>query len=121
MAKSATAGEMRTRITVKRLEDTDETDKEGNAIMEWVDIFHGKVWCKWVYSHGDEVFEGMRLNLGQLATITMRFTRLVDERCKIWHENDPQDDAHAWHVVNINDPEDAHKFLDVELKREVVA
>lgn len=121
MAKSATAGEMRTKITIKRQENTGETDGEGNPIIEWVDIFGGPVWCKWAYAHGEEVFEGMRLNVGQLATVTMRHTAKIDQRCRIWHEKDLQDDDHAWEVVSINDPEDRHKFLDIELKREVVA
>lgn len=121
MAKSAQAGEMRTRITIKALVISEETDSEGNTIKEWRDLFGGKVWCKWVYAHGDEVYEGMRLNLGQLATITMRYTPAVNVRCRIWHEDDPQDDDHAWEVVSINDPEDKHKFLEIELKRAVVA
>ena len=121
MAKSALAGEMRTRVTIKKLVTGEHTDSEGNPIEEWQDVFGAPVWCKWVYAHGDEVFEGMRLNLGQLATITMRYTPKVDERCRIWKGNDEQDDDHAWEVVSINDPEDQHKFLDIELKRAVVA
>ena len=121
MAKSALAGEMRTRITIMKLQSSEKTDSEGNPIMEWVNLFSGKVWCKWVYAHGDEIYEGLRLQVGQLATVTMRYTPKVDVRCRIWHENDPQDEAHAWEVVSINDPEDRHKFLDIELKRVVVA
>ena len=107
--------------TIMKLQSSEKTDSEGNPIMVWVNLFSGKVWCKWVYAHGDEIYEGMCLQVGQLATVTMRYTPKVDVRCRIWHENDPQDEAHAWEVVSINDPEDRHKFLDIELKRVVVA
>lgn len=120
MAKSALAGEMRTRITIKGMKAG--TDKEGNPTETLTDLFGGKLWCKWVYAHGSEVYEGMRLDLGQLATVTMRYSSLVNQRCKIWHENeDPNDEALAWEIVSINDPEDKHKFLDIELRRTVVA
>lgn len=121
MAKSARAGEMRTRIIIKTLMTSEHTDSEGNPIEEWHDLFGAPVWCKWVYAHGDEVYEGMRLNIGQMATITMRYTPKVDVRCRIWKAGDTQDDDHAWEVVSINNPEDRNQFLDIELKRVVVA
>lgn len=119
MAKSARAGEMRTRITVKRMKAG--LDQDGIATEHWIDVFNGMTRCKWVYAHGAEVYDGMRLDLGQMATITMRYTPLIDERCRVWRENEPQDDAHGWDVVSVNVPEDRRSFLDIQLKRTVVA
>ena len=119
MAKSALAGEMTTKITVKRIKPGN--DSEANPTEEWEEVFGGKVWCKWVYAHGDDVDENLRMGMGQTATITLRYTPKIDVRCRVWHENDEQTDENAWEVTSINDPEDRHKYLDILLRRVVVA
>lgn len=119
MSKTASAGEMRSRITVKRL--TVGIDADGYSTETWANPFSGAVRCRWVYAHGAEVAENNRLGLGQLATITLRHTSLIDQRCRVWHENDAQTDANAWEVVSVNDPEDRHAFLEITLRKLVVA
>jgi head-tail adaptor len=119
MAKQASAGEMRTRITVKK--PTRSIDAEGFRTETWTDLFGGMTRCKWVYAHGAEVIEHKRQELGHVATITMRYTPLIDETCRVWKENDTQDAAHAWEVISVNDPEDRHAFLEITVRREVVA
>lgn len=119
MAKTATAGEMRTRITLKTL--TAGTDADGYPTQTWTNPFGGMVRCKWVSAHGKEVMENNRLGLGQIATVTMRYTSLVTPRCRVWHEADAQTDVNAWEVVSVNDPEDRHAFLEMTLRKLVVA
>jgi len=120
MAKTATAGEMRTRITVKKL--TVGIDADGYPTETWANVLTGTsmIRCKWVSAHGKEVMENNRLDLGQIATITLRYTSLIDQRCRVWHEADTTD-ALAWEIVSINDPEDRHAFLEITLRRAVVA
>lgn len=175
MAKQASAGEMRTRITIKKL--TPGIDSDGYATETWLDILSTtsyaimptptlqllgqvaqytgtttvtppiytkdqvykcvsngatppvylwgttdtKIRCKWVSVHGKEVMENDRLGLGQVATITMRYTSLVTPRCRVWYEADAQTDMNAWEVVSVNDPEDRHAFLEITLRKLVVA
>jgi SPP1 family predicted phage head-tail adaptor len=85
--KSARIGEMHTKITVKSLATGMDTD--GYPTEAWTDVFGGKkVWCNWKNAHGEEVYEAMRLDLKEPATITMRYSDKVNTRCRIWHEVD---------------------------------
>jgi head-tail adaptor len=175
MARTAAAGEMRTRIIVSKL--TPGIDTDGYATEVWLNVLAtvsyatmpaaslsllGKVaqytgattvtppiytqnqlykcvssggaaptysWaseermlrCKWVSAHGSEVMENNRLGLGQVATITLRYTSLITPRCRVWYEADAQTDANAWEVVSVNDPEDRHAFLEITLRKLVAA
>lgn len=118
MAKTASIGEMRTKITVKL--PTKGVDADGFATETTADVFSGKVWCKWVWQHGAEVFENMRLGLGQVATITMPYTDKITPRCRIWRENETSD-ADAWEIVSINNVEEARRFLEIKVRRGVKA
>ena len=175
MAKSVTAGEMRTRITVATL--TAGEDAEGFPTETWVNVLASAAYatmpaaslallghivqytgtttttppiytqnalylcvsngatvptyswqaftemlrCKWVGAFGSDVLENKRVELGQTATITMRYTSLIDQRCRVFHENDAQTDVNAWEIISVNDPEDKHAFLEITLRRKVVA
>jgi len=118
MAKSVSAGEMRTRITVKKPTRTIGTN--GFPVETWTAVFSTYVRCKWVSAHGSDVLENNRLDMGQTATITLRYTALIDETCRVWRETDTTD-AQAWEIVSINDPEDRHAFLEITLRRAVKA
>lgn len=119
MAKTATAGEMRTRITV--MKPTRGIDADGFRTETWANVFCGMTRCKWVSAHGSDVIENKRLELGRVATITMRYTPLVDETCRVWYENDTQDAAHAWEVISINNTESRNAFVEITLRRDVIA
>lgn len=118
MAKFASIGEMRTKITVKA--PTKGTDADGFATESWTDVFGGKAWCKWVWQHGSEVFENMRLGLGQVATITMPYTIQITPRCRIWRENETAA-ADAWEIISIDNVVEARKFLEIKVRRGVKA
>lgn len=118
MAKSASIGEMRTKITVKL--PTKGVDADGFATETTTDVFSGKVWCKWVWQHGAEVFENMRLGLGQVATITMPYTDKITPRCKIWRETETAA-ADAWEIISINNVEEARRYLEIKVRRGVKA
>ena len=121
MAKSVTAGAMRTRVTVKK--PTTVIDADGISALSWANVLSGTnmLRCKWVSAHGTDVVDNMRNELGQVATITCRFTSLINQQCRVWYENEAQTDANAWEIISVNDPEDAHKYLEITLKRSVIA
>lgn len=118
MAKSVNIGEMRTKITIKT--PVKSTDADGFATTSLSDAFGGKVWCKWVWQHGAEVFENMRLGLGQIATITMPYTDKITPQCKIWREGETAA-ADAWEIVSIDNVEEARRFLEIKVRRGVKA
>lgn len=121
MAKSAKSGEMRTRITVHEL--TAGEDDDGFQINGWTDVFGGqKVWCKWINPHGTDIYEQMRLNVKELATITMRYTPKINERCRIFKDYTPTGDEaadarYAYDVISIDDVENEHKLLEIKVQR----
>lgn len=112
---------MRTRITVKNL--TPGIDSDGYQTETWTNILSGSnmLRCKWVPAHGRDLMENNRLGLGQMATITLRYTSLITPRCRVWYENDAQTDVNAWEIVSVNDPESRHAFLEATLRKLVTA
>ena len=96
------------------------SDGETIPAYSWEET-ESKLRCKWVNAHGSDALENMRVELGQTATITLRYTSLITQRCKIFYENDTQTDANAWTVVSPNDPEDRHKFMEITLQRKVAS
>jgi len=121
MAKTAGAGEMRTRITVQAL--TAGLDADGVGTETWANVLTGTSMfrCKWVSAHGTDVMENKRVELGQIATITLRYTALINQRCRVFYESDAQTDVNAWEIISVNDPEDRHMFLEITLRKKVVA
>lgn len=115
MAKTVTAGQMRTQITVKRL--TSGVDADGFPTETWEPVFSAPVRCLWVNAHGSEVFEHLRMDLKEVATITTRYSPLIDVRCRIWHESDPL----PYEIISIDNVEDARRFLEIKVRRAVTA
>jgi hypothetical protein len=50
----------------------------------------------------------------------MRYSSLVNERCRIWREADTQD-KDAYEIVSIDNVGDRREFLEIKVKRLVVA
>ena len=116
--KLARIGEMHTKITVKSL--TTGIDADGYPTEAWTDVFGGKVWCNWKNAHGTEVYDTMRLDLKEVATITMRYSDKVTPTCRIWREAETGD-ANAYEIISIDNVGDERKFLEIKVKRRVVA
>lgn len=115
MATYALTGEMKTKITIEGRKISQGAN--GYPAITWEDLFGGKVWCKWVNAHGQELYEAMRLNIKEAATITMRYSPLVDGQCRIYREEDPK----PYEVISINDVLDKHQFLEIKVKRRETA
>ena len=115
MARTAQAGEMRTRIRVQRL--TAGIDADGYPTEQWTDVFTTPAWCKWVNAHGSEVYENLRLDLQETATLPLRHTDKIHERCRVVRV----DDGRIYDIVSLNPVEDRRAFLEIQVKRTVKA
>lgn len=119
MALRATIGQMRTRIIVKRL--TESVNDNGFPVKEWTPIVGGHIWCYWHNEVSNEKDQDDRLELKQPAALTVRYTPLIDVRCRVWLEDDPQDEYHAYEVISVNNWDMKYKFLELKVRRVVVA
>ncbi len=113
MSKGANPGEFRTLIEIKRKQQTQ--DAEGFPIIEWENVFGDAVRCKWVNAHGQEVYENMRLDLREPATLTMRFSAMVTPECIICKRGDPQ----PYEIISLNDVLEQHRILEIRVQRKV--
>ena len=117
MSKFANAGELRTAVYFKRTDRT--TDDENVASEKEVNVFgEGKaVMCKWVNAHGTETFTAMQLQLREPATITCRFSPLINRKLIVYKESDPD----PYEVISVDDVENRHRFLEIKDQRREAA
>jgi head-tail adaptor len=118
MSKRANAGELRTRILIKRrvisLNDNGfETETFENVYGDGHCVF-----CKWVGNHGSEVFSSDRYTERRTATVTMRYSPLAeDSRCVVFRDGDPV----PWEIVNADNVEGRNQWLELSLMQKVPA
>lgn len=117
MSKSANSGELRTPVRFYRVER--ELDAEGNSEEREIDVFGPGVTvrCKWVNAHGSEVFESMRQDLREPATLTMRYSPLINGALKLYKAGDPQ----PYEVISVDDVEERHRWLELKVQRKGAA
>lgn len=111
MAKYVNAGELRTPVKFIKIERTKDTD--GYPIEVKKTVLETK--CKWVNVHGTEVFTAMQQQLREPATITMRYSPLINAKLTIYKDTD------MYEVISINDVEDRHKWLEIKVQRKTEA
>lgn len=122
MAKQANAGELNTRVRFIR--QTKTINENGFPVHVDQDVFGQPVRCKWVWAHGSEVFEHMRLQLGQVATLTMYATPLITVDCKVVLVDEQHlvgSDLGAFEIVSIDSVENRGRFMEIKVKRKVKA
>ena len=118
MAKSVTIGQMHTKIRI--YSQVKGIDDDGFPTEVWSNVFGPTdpyVWCYWVNQHGTEVLEMMKLDIKNVATITMRYTDKLTEECRIQHESDDR----LYEVVSIDNIEDDRTLMEVKVRRMVTA
>lgn len=117
MSKYANAGELRTRVFFFRVDRV--KDEENVALDKEVNVFGdgAAVKCKWVNAHGTETFTTMQLQLREPATITCRYTPLINEKLVVRKENDPE----PYEVISVDDVENRHKWLEIKVQRKEAA
>ena len=109
MAKYVNAGELRTPI--KFVIVTRTTDSDGYSVEVEVEVL--KTNCKWVNVHGSEVFTAMQQQLREPATITMRYSPLINQKLILYKGADPR----PYEVISIDDVEDRHRWLEIKVPR----
>lgn len=113
MAKEASAGELRTKITVQQC--TRSQTPNGYESEAWATVLISR--CKWVNAYGSEVIEAKQAGLSEVATLTMRYSKHVTPACRILRGSDPV----AYEIISVNDVLDHHVWLEVKVERKVAA
>ncbi len=118
MAKSARAGELRTRIQVFAPVEGG-VDADGYPIEGTVNVFGegGSRRCKWVNAYGREVYDARQAGVTEPATLTMRYTDKVTTVCTVYKGDDPK----PYEVISVNDVEERHAWLEVKVQRRSAA
>ena len=124
MSKYANAGELRTPIIVEA--DVGTGDGEGYKTECWTNVFGADktIRVKWVNAHGAEVFEGMRLDLNEPATLTARYSPLITSQSRILKASDKDSEDREklyYEIISIDDVENRHEWLEIKVKRKVSA
>lgn len=122
MAKECNAGEMNTRVRFTRATKT--INENGFPVHEDADIFGKPVHCKWVWAHGSETLEHMRLQLGQVATLTMYASPLVTADCQVTLVDEQTlvgTDNGPFEIVSIDSVENRRRYMEIKVKRKVKA
>lgn len=109
MAKYANAGELRTPVKFIRIDRIKDAD--GYPTETEVEVI--KTNCKWVNVHGSEVFTAMQQQLREPATITMRYSPLINQKLIVYKGTDPE----PYEVISIDNVEDRHKWLEIKVQR----
>lgn len=117
MARSASAGELRTRIKVFDVPNGEAWNENGYPVQEPINVFGegGSRMCKWVNAYGVEVYTAKQAGVTEPATLTMRYTPLVTPTSTIYKGSDPR----PYEVISVNDVEDRHAWLEVRVQRKV--
>ena len=121
MAKRAAAGDLRTLVYFRRV--LKGADGKGYARQreEYVFVDHAgeerSVHCKWVNVHGTEVFSAMQLQIREPATLTMRYSPLIDASMLVYKGKDPQ----PYEIISVNNVEDRGKWLEIKVQRKGAA
>lgn len=122
MAKQANAGELRTRV--RFLKTTKGTNENGFATQETADIFGRPVYCRWVWAHGSEVFEHKKLQLGQVATLTMYASEKIDPECKVELVDETKlvgTNDGLFDIISIDSVENKRRYMEIKVERRVKA
>ena len=115
MAKFANPGALRTPVKFVRINRTNDAD--GYPAETEVDVFGAPVMCAWVNVHGNEVFTAMQMQLREPATITTRYSPLINQKLLIYKDNDPD----PYEVISIDDVDERHTWLEIKVQRKTEA
>ena len=117
MSKAANPGELKTPVYFVRHVKT--TDDEGDHIESIVNVFgeNVAVRCKWVNAHGTEAFEALKLQLREPATITCRYSPLINRTLDVLKGTDPD----PYEIVSIDNVQEQGMWLEIKVQRKEAA
>lgn len=127
MAKSATPGEMRTRIRI--LKPIDNPDSKRYRNPEYVNIYpDGRtIRCKWVSLFGAESVQAYSLRLTDPATVSLRYDPRITSDCiveklPIGKEDPFTNPPVRYEIITApNDVGGAHRWMEFKVTRKVVS
>ena len=116
MAKTVNAGELRTRVQIKRRIVV--TNENGFDEETYENAFgDGQyVYCMWVGAHGSEVFSRDSYTERRTATLTMRYSPLADDGTLVVF---PEGENTPWDVVNVDDVRRQHRYLELSVVKRI--
>ena len=118
MSKSANAGELRTAVYFIRVESV--PDGGGFPVETKTNVFGEgvPVMCKWVNAHGTAVFAAMQLQLRDPATITTRYSPLLDDvSLRVYRAGDDE----PYEIISIDNVEMRNAWLEIRVQRKLAA
>lgn len=120
MAKSATPGDLRTRIRI--LSPTYYEDDEGYKNPSYTNIYPDDrtIRCKWTSAFGTEAVQAQSLGLTDTATLTLRYDPRITSVCVVTVGTG--DDMRAYDLMSPpNDVGGAHRWMELRVKRRAKA
>ena len=120
MAKSATPGEMRTRIRI--LSPNDKTSGGGYRNPEYINIYPDDrtIRCKWVSAFGTEAVQAQSLGLTDTATLTLRYDPRITSDCVVVRGSGESKQTYDL-ISQPNDVGGGHRWLELRVKRRAKA
>lgn len=117
MSKNANPGELRTPVLFIR--EKHENDAEGYDNIISTNVFGAgrSIRVKWVNSHGSEIFTAMQLQLREPATITCRFSPLINKQLIVYKVGDPS----PYEIISSDNVEERNEWLEIKVQRREAA
>lgn len=117
MAARAGAGEMNTRVRFLRIQTGARKPQERDKAE---DVFGEPVYVKWVWSHGEEALANYSAQMGQVATVTMRYTPTVNTQMRVTLEDEQAllgTDGGPFEIISINPVLNRRDFMELQVRR----
>lgn len=120
MAKSATPGEMRTRIRI--LAPKDKPSGGGYRNPEYINIYPDDrtIRCKWVSAFGTEAVQAQSLGLTDTATLILRYDPRITSDCVVVRGSGESKQTYDL-ISPPNDVGGGHRWLEIRVKRRAKA
>lgn len=117
MSKYANPGELRTPVYIKKIDRS--RDADGFPQETETSVFGQELpaYVKWVNVHGTDALTAMQMKLRDPATLTMRYSPLIDQTCLIYRGEDPE----AFEIISIDNVEERNTWLEIKVQRRVAA
>jgi len=113
MSRNANPGELRTPVrfvSVTRTQDSESYYHDTEAqVLE--------TWAKWVNAHGSDAFSDAVMKLSEPATLTVRYSDLIQPDQLVYKGSDPK----PWEIISIDNVDERGFWMEIHVKRLVSA
>ena len=113
MSRNANPGELRMPVrfvSVTRTQDSESYYHDTEAqVLE--------TWAKWVNVHGSDAFSDAVMKLSEPATLTVRYSDLIQPDQLVYKGSDPK----PWEIISIDNVDERGFWMEIHVKRLVSA